>query len=455
MHRTSSRFNGSRYARLWASPLVCLSCLLLTGSTSWAQDGMIADHQFAGAAKRDGVVVRSGPTPGHSAVMTLALDQEVTVVNASGDFLRVLPPDGTFCMVAKQWVEVSENADGTRSGKINASCTARSGSRLNGMPGETIATLSAGDEVTIIGEDSSYWHITPPRSVFYYIHHSELRQLREVKVQADARGWAVAEVGVVAAPAGSGGGDSAAEEMEEELDSNQEVAQSESRPPSAADAIPDAVIPTTRPALLTDFMELDARYNEMAKLSLEEQPLEELKGEYNALLERATAESMVTSLVPAIKARIETIELRQAALQDLVAMQAMRQQMAQRQQAMEAEQDELAERAASAKVTVYAAVGQLRPSTLQVGGGALYRLCDPATGRTMIYLRADAEQTKDLARQLERFIGVKGETMSDKTHNLKFIKVSEMAAVDPQQLFKSVAAELIPPSLLQNAAAAE
>jgi hypothetical protein len=350
---------------------------------------------------------------------------------------------------------MGENPDGTRQGRIRANCTARAGSRLNGMPGEIIATLAAGEEVTIVGEDSTYYHINAPRSVFYYVHNADLRQVREVKVSQGARGWNVAELDGAEAPATDGAGGLEATPMDGQDSAQPQEAQPTTMQSSAAAAIPDVVIPTTRPAILNDFTVLDDRYNETAKLPLEDQPLEELKREYSALLERATAESAMTSLVPAIKARIETIELRQAALQDLMAMQAMREQMAQRQQAMEAEQEELAERAASAKVTVYAAVGQLRPSTLQVGGGALYRLCDPATGRTMIYLRADGETAKELVKNLERFIGVKGQTMDDKSLKLRFITVTESAVVDPAQVFKSVAAELIPPSLVQNAGAGE
>lgn len=420
---------------------------------------MIASHQFMGAARRDGAVVRSGPTTSHLSVLTLRRDQEVVVVGAEpeSEFLRILPPEGSICMVPRLRVDLTDGAAGAKVGRINENCSIRAGSKINGQPGETTARLSMGELVNIVGEDSTYYHVTPPKGVFYYVHASDLRQVREVKVTETKAGWNVAELSddSQASPPANGdahpgdgvpyGPQPAPETVDPEIGAND----------TADLSIPEVVIPTTQPAYLVEFKELDARYTEAAKLPLEEQPLEQLKQEYSAMLARAEADPTMDSILTSLKARIQTIELRQEALQDLLAVQAMREQMARRQQSLEAENQELAERAQSAKVTVYAAVGQLMPSTLQVGGGSLFRLCDPATGRTMIYVRAEGEKAKDLAKHLEKFVGIRGQTTTDEDLELKFIKVNEIAVVDPAQVFKSVAAELIPPSLVQNAGAAE
>jgi hypothetical protein len=439
-------------------PMV-LAALLFSGPYAGAStqqdptigEPMIATRQFVGVAKRDGAVVRSGPTTGHLAVMTLARDEEVVVVGFDKEFLRVLPPEGTFCMVAKQRVEAL-GSGAQRTGKITANAPVRAGSKLSGMPGETTATLTVGEQVSIVGEDSMYFHIKPPKNVFFYVDQLELGRSREVVVSETSGGWKVEEL--------DESGNAQQEPVagaEESPDGVMPLAGEPQAEPTEPEGvvIPDVVIPTTKPAILTEFSELDARYTEAAKLPLEEQPLEELKQEYAAMLEKAQADPGMQTIVSAIQARIDTITLRQEALQDLLAMQAMREQMAKRQQSLEAEQEELAVRAQGAKVTFYAAVGQLRPSTLQVGGGSLFRLCDPANGRTMIYLRAEGDTAKELSKHLERFIGVKGEVANDKELSLRFIKVSAVAAVDPSQLFKGVAADLIPPSLVQNADAAD
>jgi hypothetical protein len=225
--------------------------------------------------------------------------------------------------------------------------------------------------------------------------------------------------------------------------------------PVPAENVPEVRLPTTQPTILTEIRELDEQYAEAAKLPLEEQPLEELKQQYTAKLAIAEADPVLAGVVGALKIRLQTIELRQEVLQQKLGLEADREKMAQRQRSLEEESKELEERAESSRVTKYAAVGQLQPSTLQVGEGALFRLCDPATGRTLIYLRADSETAKNLARHLERFVGVKGESSRDEDLNLNFIRIAELVPVDPKDVFKSVAAEIIPPSLGQNADAAE
>jgi hypothetical protein len=436
-----------------------LALVLLTSSRAGAQatptvgDPVIAERQFIGAASRDGVVIRSGATANHLAVMTLADRQEVVVVNADGDFLRILPPEGTFCLVPKARVALTGDTDGTaRIGRVSEPCSVRAGSRINESIGETTTRLAIDTEVRVIGEDSTYYRVLPPKGVFYYVQKQDMLNVREISVTETAQGWAVGELG--ADPVAEGAGT----EAESEAQGSDTVAQGEGTQPPVGeempeDEVPEVVIPTTQPAILAEIRELDARYAEAAKLPLEEQPLEQLKQEYAAKLVIAEADPTLASTVDALRARVTAITFRQEALQDLLALQAMREEKTKRQKVLEQEERELAERAEQARVTVYEAVGQLQPSTLQVGAGSLFRLCDPATGRTLIYLRAEGDVAKSLARNIEQFVGIKGETAIDEDLDLKFIKVSEVAAVNPQHVFKSVAATIIPPSLAQNAGA--
>src|SRR5690606_37906416 len=139
------------------------------------------------------------------------------------------------------------------------------------------------------------------------------------------------------------------------------------------------------PAAYVEFEALDKRYSAIGNDPAEEESLDALKKDFEALLAKAREEGRVSGLVPAIEMRLQTIAVRQDALRDLRAVQAMRQEMEKRQQALEAESQELAERVASSKVTVYTAVGVLQPSTLQVGSSPIFRLCDPGNGRTIIY----------------------------------------------------------------------
>ncbi len=109
------------------------------------------------------------------------------------------------------------------------------------------------------------------------------------------------------------------------------------------------------------------------------------------------------------------------------------------------------ERLKTEDVEIYTAVGTLQPSSLQLGGTLLYRLTDPATGRTVIYLRTDDSKVAGLMGQ---FVGVKGDASTDPQLALKVVEPSAIEPVDPAKVNTTVAAEFIPPSLLARQASA-
>ena len=447
-------------------------------------EGMILSHQFLGAARRDGTVVRAGAGEGEFAVAALDKGRQVVVVGISGQWLRILPPEQAFCLVPKADVNLRGEADGERIGRVTDKCSVRVGSTLSQGVDAVAARLSPGDEVQVVGEDSQYYHVTPPKSVFFYVAQKDLEQVREVKVTPTARGWKVGELPAAQAPAAQAPAEpepspatppapaitrTPAQPADEPVpptvlppgdddgaaaaDDTADATTPDAAPEVPAEAAPSAEAPATRPALVEAFRALDARYVDEAAKPLEEQPLADLRSQYADMLARTADDPAGPAVKPLIEARLKTIEIRQAALDDLRSIQSMREQMVKRQQALQAEQGELATRAQRGNVTMYAAVGQLQPSSLQIGGGSLYRLCDPQTGRTLVYLRADGQAAAALGKSLEKFVGVTGETVNDADLELKYVRVAKVADVDPSQLFETVAAEMIPPSLVQKAAA--
>src|SRR5207247_7784393 len=96
-------------------------------------------------------------------------------------------------------------------------------------------------------------------------------------------------------------------------------------------------------------------------------------------------------------------------------------------------------------ISSYTAVGQLQASTLQAGAGTLYRLTDPANGRTLCYVRSNDAK---FGTFLEKFVGVKGELISETQLTVKALLATDIAAVDPAQVTSKVSAQIIPPSLL-------
>ena len=97
------------------------------------------------------------------------------------------------------------------------------------------------------------------------------------------------------------------------------------------------------------------------------------------------------------------------------------------------------------KVDTYAAVGQLQASSLQYGSQTLYRLVDPANGRTVVYLRTSDPKTADMIGQ---FVGVRGELVDDDQLNLKVIPFTDITPVDSSLVNTKIQAEFIPPSMI-------
>ncbi len=459
---------------LWLAAGAFAAAVLSTAAPADAQqdapaatvgDSILAQQQFAGIATRDGVVVRSGASESDLAVATLSIGEEITVIHARKPYLRVLPPEGTFCLVPKARVNVRGAAGEAQVGRVTDSVTVRVGSNLSADIGDTGVRLHGGDEVRVLGEDGIYFKIEPPKMVFFYVAMSDLKKGRELRVSETPIGWLTAEAPQLAAgnepeslDAGSNDGDPEPPVLADATPPETIAPPIDGDPTAMDETDPaDAIVVPPAPeisAVVAAFTELDSYYELETQKPLEEQPLPELEKQYVELLASATeaTDPAAKALVPVMEARLKTIAIRRSALDDLQAIRAMRMEVAERQTALQAESQELADRAEKGRITVYEAVGEILPSSLQVRGGTLFRLCDPETKRTIIYLRAtDDEGTQQLAARLERFVGVIGNVVHDRGLDLKYVEVSNSAIVDPAAVFGAVAAKIIPPSMIAGA----
>ena len=100
---------------------------------------------------------------------------------------------------------------------------------------------------------------------------------------------------------------------------------------------------------------------------------------------------------------------------------------------------------------MYADVGTLKTSRLQNGtGGLLYRLTDPSTSRTIVYLRSD--DSAKYGAMIGKFIGVKGEVTSESALQMKVVVPTDAKEIDPNTLYRTAAAQIVPPSMLPKTA---
>jgi len=142
---------------------------------------------------------------------------------------------------------------------------------------------------------------------------------------------------------------------------------------------------------------------------------------------------------------VNVLKTRAEAKQAVASFRKVQEDMKAKQMALRAEQGELEQRVKANEVTFYTAVGTLRTSSLQQGQVTLYRLTDPANGRTVVYLRSDDPK---LGQYIGAFIGVKGEVATDSQLNLRVVTMNSFESVSPAKVGQSIAAQIVPPSLL-------
>jgi hypothetical protein len=217
--------------------------------------------------------------------------------------------------------------------------------------------------------------------------------------------------------------------------------------PATADAAPAA-----RPAAalaLEEFRKLEAEFEAASKQPVVEQPLDRLTEGYTKLVGDGNLTGQKKRIA---EARLMALGMRADARGQLEAFRKSKAEMAERTRELEAEQQEIKQRLEQTKVTLYSAVGVLRVSSLQQGPTTLYRLTDPGTGRTVVYLRSNDAKLPGL---LNQFVGVRGEVTSDARLKLKSIAPTVAEVVDQSKVNKSVIATITPPSMIPQIAGTE
>ena len=216
---------------------------------------------------------------------------------------------------------------------------------------------------------------------------------------------------------------------------------------SAATTQPAAVA-VVLPNPVEQFADFESQFSAMAKQPLEEQTVDDLVTKYQSI---AKADALSPELKEVVKIRIATLQARSENKVKLVEAKQMEKEAAEKRLALQAEQQELAERLKQSEIQVFVAVGQLEPSSLQVGGGTLYRLTDPATGRTVVYVRTSDTKVTGLMGQ---FIGITGDLTTDSQLSLRVVNPTDAQVVEPSKVNASVMADIVPPSLLARQASA-
>jgi len=380
------------------------------------------------------VNVRSGPADSHYPTMLLNRGDRVVVVGHQFEWLKILPPAGSFSYISKMFVNREENS---AVGVVRANnVLVRAGSELNNSKDRRQLVLSQGATVNIIGEVDEFFKITPPEGAYLYIAKRFVTPLDvaltpEVISAVTATASAAAVSGPVPATTAT------APVAVADPQPTQEVTRAQT-PPVAPQAVDRAAVEVE-----AEFRKQELRIRQLADQPLLDQPLVELLAAYRQLLgetslsstSRRMAEMRVAHLENARKQQEELIAARQQEA-DFVARQLQREEEArQLKQQME-------ERA----VRIYTAVGQLQVSSVQKDGQPLMRLIDPANDRTLIYLMIlDARQRG----MIGQFVGVRGDVVTDPVLSVDIITPTTLETVDPARIFRGVTARIFPASIIR------
>ena len=433
---------------------------------------------YYGLLNDDNVYVRSGPSDERFyATAKLGKGARVTVVGAKDDWLKIIPPEGAYCYVAKAYVE--KRGDGSVGRVTKPDLNVRAGSLLNSLKTTVQTSLEEGDDVKIVGEETEYFKISPPPGAYLYIKKNFVDPMPQVAINPTQ------PVQVPATPE---------PRMNYPMSSNPippvvAVTPAASTQPTAATNVPSAgagagtvgsasgattpgatppvsslvsTAPATQPAVVAlapstqpveppadvKFETLENAFLDATNLPLDQQPMDSLMGQYTAL---AADASLPAPMKHIAERRITLLRFRMVARKDQFETQKMQADANARRQALKAENDELAQKFKDNQVAVYSALGTLRISSLQQTGATMYRLTDPGTGRTLLYIKSNDAKYTDL---LNKFIGVKGDITEDSNMNLKVINPTSTEVVDASKVNTTVTATVMPPSLLAKTASA-
>ena len=408
--------------------------------------------QFAGSVNANAVYVRSGPGDNFYATSKLDKGAPVVVVGVKYDWLKIVPPEGSFCYVARLYVD--KTGDGTV-GRVNKSeLNVRAGSEVNEMKSAVETKLDQGQTVQIIGETDEFYKIKPPQGVYLYVKKDYVDPVKAITVAvppADTGSEPLQSQPVLpmVTKTPSNPAEGSSTQVPVVAGGAATTQPAVAAAPSTQPAV--AIAPATQPAVApstvaeNEFDATEASFLDATNMPIDKQPIDTLLTEYTTLSKNS---DLPPSMQKIADLRISTLKFRAEARSQYLDAMKMEADARSRQQSLKAEQQELVQRVKDQDITIYSALGTLRTSSLQQAGTTLYRLTDPNTGRTLVYIRSDDPKYAGL---LNQFIGVRGDINDDAAMSLKVMTPTVAEVVDAAKVNTTVTAEVIPPTMLPKA----
>jgi hypothetical protein len=126
-----------------------------------------ARYSFIGIVNGSAVAVRCGPSESYYPTLRLNKGDHVVAVGYKFDWLKIVPPKGSFSYVATMYVHREPGSSSASVTGTNVRVYA--GSSLNQVKSQKQLELNAGDKVTILGEAEEFYKIAPPEGAYLYV----------------------------------------------------------------------------------------------------------------------------------------------------------------------------------------------------------------------------------------------------------------------------------------------
>lgn len=438
---------------LSVGPLVARAQIVdaANGGAAQTPDIETSNMVFAGEVNTEGTRVHSGPSENDYPVVKLAKGTRLTVVGMRNDWLKVEPPEGAFCLVPQAFVDKFGKGNAGR--VIDNPAVVRIGSALVPNRHKVPFRLDPGAEVAILGTDAEFYKIVPPKGVYLYVDKRFVDPVKRLDAAAAATP-AKPEL-PVEPPKPETGSSANAEGTPKPTDVPPSMQQpgapgNERFVVRSTEGAPESAPTTQQTAAVTDqirelqekLVAVEDRYAAASKQEITEQPIDALLTDYEALLANP---ALPPNAKRVAEFRAQSLKVRKETVTQLAEAKRIQAEAAAEQAELAKQQKVLQAKVAETSIKRYAAVGRLASSSLRAGTEPLYRLVDPANGRTILYVRPAAG--KPVTAALNQFVAVNGKVVNDEAMKITYIEPDGYESIDPKLVNKKVFAEYAPPSM--------
>ncbi len=393
---------------------VGLGVIASTGSAQVVRPRVVSDDSsvpFVAKVTGINVNVRSGPGVAFRACTRLSRPAKVRVValEQNGKWAKILPPQGAFSVISKEYVKLS--ADGKTGTVTGNNVWTRAGGELLSFDSTRQLDIQIrkqqGDQVKVLGEAGIFYKIEPPKGAFYYMTTDYLERTDE------------AFTGTITATAPADGetdeGDQTTDTpTTKPSDTVTVVVDKESKPEpdprlqafeaAKAELAQELEKPYERRDLrkvLATFQAIDVEKNDFLK------PFVDAYLRYiQTELKRAAARKAAEELVRQTNAKIQDLEIQRTKLETGMPE--------------------------TGAVATYAAQGVLVPSAIFNGEGTQpkrYVLRDAHTRKVLAYVEA-GDGGPDLDAYTKKLVGLIGPTSYDKSLGRNIVEAHQVVVLD-------------------------